>query len=347
MMARQVLTITSARRRKLRLTIMPPNSARISAPRTPRQCDQDAALGEPRAIEIAAGKHIQIRREKVAHPQDRMRPRIAGIGQGEDTGLRRHRRQIAGQQRTAPLQQEEIRSSGRRHALADHFLASATPLVRYPSLTAAISALANCTIWSRNSSIHDHEDEAGKDGGGQREDGDEDRRDAEAFGMKHPSPHAGCNPCREWCGSARGMAAIHLAAQPAHMGFHDIGAGIEMQVPDIFQQHAAGHDAPGIAHQIFQQLEFLRLQFDALAGAVHLARGSSPFPDRPRATWSPRRWSAAPGHGVDARQQFGEGEGLDQIVVAAAFQPSTRSSMPLMVVRNSTGVWLPLARAAA
>ena len=66
-----------------------------------------------------------------------------------------------------------------------------------------------------------------------------------------------------WISSA-GMAAVHLGAQPAHMGFHDIGARIEIQLPDILQQHGAGDDAPGIAHQIFQQPEFLGLQIHGL-----------------------------------------------------------------------------------
>src|SRR6476660_6206426 len=33
------------------------------------------------------------------------------------------------------------------------------------------------------------------------------------------------------------MAAVYLGAQPAHMGLHDIGARIEVKVPNIFQQH--------------------------------------------------------------------------------------------------------------
>src|SRR3954470_13510652 len=63
--------------------------------------------------------------------------------------------------------------------------------------------------------------------------------------------------------------AIHFAAQPAQMGFYDIGARIEMQVPDIFQQHGAGHHPAHIAHQIFQQAEFLGLQIDCPSAAMH------------------------------------------------------------------------------
>src|SRR3569833_2774708 len=66
-------------------------------------------------------------------------------------------------------------------------------------------------------------------------------------------------------------AAIHLGAQPAEMGLHDVRARIKMQVPDIFQQHGARHHAACIAHQIFPQPEFLRLQIDRLAGALHCA----------------------------------------------------------------------------
>src|SRR3569833_1839360 len=66
-------------------------------------------------------------------------------------------------------------------------------------------------------------------------------------------------------------AAIHLGAQPAEMGLHDVGAGIEMQVPDIFQQHGARHHAACIADQKNQLAEFLRLQNERQAGAQHRA----------------------------------------------------------------------------
>src|SRR5690606_12131485 len=45
---------------------------------------------------------------------------------------------------------------------------------------------------------------------------------------------------------------VDFAAQSAHVSFDDIRLRIEMQVPDIFQQHIEGDDTAGVAHQIFE-----------------------------------------------------------------------------------------------
>src|SRR6202158_3282393 len=62
-------------------------------------------------------------------------------------------------------------------------------------------------------------------------------------------------------------AAVDLAAQAADMGLDDIGLRVEVKFPDVLQQHSAGDDAAGVAHEIFEKLELLRLQLDALPGA--------------------------------------------------------------------------------
>ena len=45
-----------------------------------------------------------------------------------------------------------------------------------------------------------------------------------------------------------------------------------MVFPHRFQQHGAGNDLIGVAHQVFQQLVFARLQFDRSVGAAYAAR---------------------------------------------------------------------------
>jgi hypothetical protein len=45
-----------------------------------------------------------------------------------------------------------------------------------------------------------------------------------------------------------------------------------MIIPDVFQQHGAGDDLAGMAHQIFEQTKFARLQLQLLPGAAHLVR---------------------------------------------------------------------------
>src|SRR5271163_761422 len=69
-----------------------------------------------------------------------------------------------------------------------------------------------------------------------------------------------------------GLLAIDLATHAPDIDVNDIGGGIEMQVPDVLQQHGAGHDAAFVAHQIFQKLEFPRQQENILAAPAGRAR---------------------------------------------------------------------------
>ena len=96
---------------------------------------------------------------------------------------------------------------------------------------------------------------------------------------------------------------------------------IEMILPHAFEQHGAGDDLARMAHEIFEQAEFARLQVDvglaALGGAgqkiefeiAHL----EPRLDGSRAAAAHQR--------IDAREQFHEGVRLRQIVVAAGLEP--------------------------
>src|SRR3981081_1779830 len=51
------------------------------------------------------------------------------------------------------------------------------------------------------------------------------------------------------------LLAVEFATHPPDIDVDDIGRGIEMQVPDVLQQHRPGHDAAFVAHQILQQLK--------------------------------------------------------------------------------------------
>ena len=55
------------------------------------------------------------------------------------------------------------------------------------------------------------------------------------------------------------------------MAFDDVGLRVEMETPDLFEEHRPRHDLPRIAHQLFEQGEFARLQMDRLATARHVA----------------------------------------------------------------------------
>src|SRR5882757_3319271 len=62
-----------------------------------------------------------------------------------------------------------------------------------------------------------------------------------------------------------GLLAIDLATHAPDIDVDDIGRGIEMQIPDVLQQHRPGHDAAFVANQILQKLEFPGKQKNVLA----------------------------------------------------------------------------------
>src|SRR5579864_8542173 len=62
-----------------------------------------------------------------------------------------------------------------------------------------------------------------------------------------------------------GLLIVDFAAQPPNVNVDDVGCRIEMQIPNILQQHGTGHDLAFTAHKIFEQLELPRQQFDIAA----------------------------------------------------------------------------------
>src|SRR6185312_2011224 len=117
-----------------------------------------------------------------------------------------------------------------------------------------------------------------------------------------------------------GVALVDLAAQPGHVDVDHVGLRIEVVVPDIFEQHGAGHHLAGILHQIFEQAELARLQQNTLAAALDLARQPVEAQIADLVAGRGFRWTRAPKEHLDAGEQLGEGIGLDEIVVATGPQ---------------------------
>src|SRR5215469_18258128 len=69
-----------------------------------------------------------------------------------------------------------------------------------------------------------------------------------------------------------GETLVDLRAQPRNVHVDDVGLRVEMIVPDVLEQHRAGHDLPGVLHEIFKQAEFARLQDDLGLAASHPMR---------------------------------------------------------------------------
>src|SRR6476619_911853 len=64
---------------------------------------------------------------------------------------------------------------------------------------------------------------------------------------------------------------VDLLPQAADVHVDDVGLRIEVVVPHRLEQHRAGDHAFGLAHQVFEQAELARQQFDALAAALRFA----------------------------------------------------------------------------
>src|ERR1700751_6429580 len=59
-----------------------------------------------------------------------------------------------------------------------------------------------------------------------------------------------------------GLFVVDLAANAPDIDVDDVGVGIEMQMPNLFQQHGPRHNVAFVTNQIFQHLEFPRQQLD-------------------------------------------------------------------------------------
>jgi hypothetical protein len=113
---------------------------------------------------------------------------------------------------------------------------------------------------------------------------------------------------------------IDLRPQAADMRLHDLGFRVEMELPDLLQEHCAGNDTTRISHHVFQQLEFARLKLDLPTRATDTARDQVhikiPHAQR-RLLLSQRR---AAGESIQTRCKLGEGKWFCQVVVATSFQ---------------------------
>lgn len=138
--------------------------------------------------------------------------------------------------------------------------------------------------------------------------------------MAFPGP-PGRSPFRAPCARAVAQRIVQLAAQAPHGHFHHIGFAVEVHVPHLLGERRSGQHAPLAAHQQGEQGELLGGQVDPHAFTVAFACNQIEFQvgqfqhgvllQRPPAL-----------QGLHPRQQFGEREGLDQIVVSALLQTS-------------------------
>ena len=93
-----------------------------------------------------------------------------------------------------------------------------------------------------------------------------------------------------------------------------------MQIPDLFEEHRARHDMAFVANQILQNLELAGQQFDDAAVAVCGARHKIELKVADAQDGFLHYRGAPSRQRLDAGEQLGKGERLDEIIVAARAQ---------------------------
>src|SRR5690348_8152198 len=117
-----------------------------------------------------------------------------------------------------------------------------------------------------------------------------------------------------------GLLIVDLAAQASDIDVNDIGRRIEMKIPDVLQQHGTRNDTAFVAHQVLQELEFLRQKQNFLAAPAGGARDQIDGEIADTQDGFLGDGVAPSAQRLESRQQFEERKRLDQVIVAARTQ---------------------------
>jgi hypothetical protein len=114
--------------------------------------------------------------------------------------------------------------------------------------------------------------------------------------------------------------AVDLLAQTPDVDVDDVREAVELVVPDVLAEHGPGDHGVGAAHEVFEDGVLLRGQVDAPAVPPDLPalRVERQVPDLVLLDLGK---DVASEQGAQARQELGEGKGLDDVVVGAGVEP--------------------------
>src|SRR6266567_461103 len=101
---------------------------------------------------------------------------------------------------------------------------------------------------------------------------------------------------------------------------HDVGLRIEAVVEDVFEDHGFCDRAVRVAHEIFEQREFPRLQFDQLATTADFACNQVQCEIAYCEPGRLRGLRGSPDERLNSSEQLGECERLGQVIVATGLQ---------------------------
>src|SRR5581483_394442 len=115
-------------------------------------------------------------------------------------------------------------------------------------------------------------------------------------------------------------ALVDFVTETVDEDVHHVGLGVEAVVPDVFEDHGFGDHAAGVAHEVFEEGELARLQFDLFAGAGDFAGEQIQLEIADREAVGLGGVGGAADERLDAGEQFGEGEGFGEVIVAAGLE---------------------------
>src|SRR5665213_2888555 len=117
-----------------------------------------------------------------------------------------------------------------------------------------------------------------------------------------------------------GFAGIDFGAQAVNEHIDDVGLRVKTIVENMLEDHRLGHGPAGVAHEIFKQRKLAGLQIDFLAGAHDLAIEQVKGQIADGQAGRLGGLGGAANQGLQARGQFGKGEGFGQVIIAAGLQ---------------------------
>src|SRR6185437_14500109 len=112
------------------------------------------------------------------------------------------------------------------------------------------------------------------------------------------------------------VGQVDLAPQSSNVHINDVGAWVEVIVPNLLEEHRPSHHLAVMSHQVLEELEFARLQVEPAAPAADLARKEIDL--EVTDTHHGGAWlGRAAQQCIDACAKLHEGKGFDEVVVPA------------------------------
>lgn len=110
-------------------------------------------------------------------------------------------------------------------------------------------------------------------------------------------------------------AAVDLIAQPADQDVDDVGLWVEMEIPNMFQDHRFGQNTTWMAQHVFKQRVFAGLQIEQLVAAADFTLEDVQGQVGITQAGGFNAAAGAAQKGLDTGQEFSEEKGFDQIII--------------------------------